>query len=343
MRFWLDRGVDGFRVDAASWIVKDDQFRDNPPNPDYDAARHAPDEAVVPKYTRDQPFGHQVMREMRRLVEAFPDRALLGELYAPIAQVATYYGGEHCPELHLPLHMGFAWEPWSADAIGSAIESVYQHLPAHGWPAWVLSGHDTTRLASRTDGEQTRIAVMLLCTLRGTPIFYYGEEIGMQGVPIPPEHARDPQGKRIGRNRDPERTPMQWNREAHAGFTSGVPWLPVGADAVAANVADQSANPGSLLSLYRRLTELRRDDPVLASGDIEVVSHVDPLVGFWRRASGGQRLVVLNFSGDPQRYEVPGSNRSGRMRLSTFLDRPDEVIDGSISLRGQEGVIVEVV
>jgi alpha-glucosidase len=342
MRFWLDRGVDGFRIDAASWIVKDDQFRDNPPNPDYDASRHAPDEAVLPTYTRDQPFGHQVMREMRRLTDGYPERALLGELYGRIEQVAAYFGEERCPELHLPLHMGFAWLPWSATEIGGAVEDVYTHLPPHGWPAWVLSGHDTSRLASRTEGEQTRNAVMLLCTLRGTPIFYYGEEVGMRGVPIPPEHARDPQGKRIGRNRDPERTPMQWNHGTHSGFSTAVPWLPIGDDAAAANVAAQSDDPHSLLSLYRRLVALRRAHPVLADGGFELASKVDPLLGFWRALNDRRVLVVLNFSGDNVHYDIPGDARHGRVLLSTFLDRQEEVITEGFDLRGQEGVIVEI-
>jgi len=297
---------------------------------------------LIPEHSRDQPYSHQVMRDMRQVTDTFGDRVLLGELYAPIDQVTTFYGEARCPELHLPLNMGFAWLPWTADAVGSAIEDYCRHLPPHGWPVWVLSGHDTARLASRTQGEQTRIAVMLLATLRGTPIFYYGEEIGMQGVPIPAEVARDPQGRRIGRNRDPERTPMQWNRDPNAGFTSAVPWLPIGADAAAANVADQSANPESLLSLYRRLTDMRRTDAALAEGDFELVSHVEPLVGFWRRHENQRRLVVLNFSGDPQHYDIPGPQAGARILLSTFLDREQEAVERSITLRGQEGVIVAV-
>jgi alpha-glucosidase len=340
MRFWLHRGVDGFRLDAASWLIKDDQFRDNPPNPDYDAARHAPDEALLPVYTREQPQVHEVMREIRRVADEQPDRLLLGEIYAPVEQVMAYHGGFTRPELHLPLNMGFAWQCWNADAIGTAIEEVYRHLPAHGWPAWLLSGHDRSRLAWRTQGEQTRIAALLLCTLRGTPVVYYGEEIGMRGVPIPAHEARDPQGRRIGRNRDPERTPMQWNREANAGFTRGVPWLPLGADAGSANVADQSGDPHSLLSLYRRLLQVRSSDRALLEGDFEMVSHLAPLVAYWRVLGDRRVLIVLNFSGEPHEYEIPGGCAHGEVVLSTFLDREHEAVSRTISLRAQEGVIV---
>jgi alpha-glucosidase len=278
---------------------------------------------------------------MRRVADEFENRVLLGELYLPPDQVVSYFGPVRRPELQLPLNMPLAWEPWTAEAIGGAIEAFTKHVPDHGWPAWILGGHDCARLAARTQGEQTRIAAMLLSTLRGTPIFYYGDEIGMRGVPIPAPYARDPQGRRIGRNRDPERTPMQWSREANAGFTSGTPWLPIGGDADTANVQSQSDDPRSLLSLYRRLIQRRREDPTLREGNSEIVSRVEPLLAYRRRSGGRQCLVLLNFSGIAQHYILPADLSAGKITLSTQLDRDDEPVEGRVELRPSEGVIID--
>jgi alpha-glucosidase len=182
---------------------------------------------------------------------------------------------------------------------------------------------------------------MLLMTLGGTPTHYYGEEVGMQGVPIPPEEARDPQGQRIGRNRDPERTPMQWDDSPKAGFTSGEPWLPIGDDVQAANVAAQAEDPRSLLTLYRRLIELRREQLVLVAGVTEVVSYENPLLAYKRIGEDRQYLVVLNMAGKPQSYGI-GHQARGLILLSTFLDRMDEQVQDTIELRADEGVIISL-
>ncbi len=341
MRFWLARGVDGFRLDATSLILEDDQLRDNPPNPDYDPAIHAPDESLLPEHTRNQPGLHDITAGFRRVVDEFPDRVLLAELYLPIEQVVEFYGTPDRPEVQLPLNMQLAWQPWNAEQIGGSIEGSLAALPDGAWPAWVIATHDCLRVAARTTGDQPRIAAMLMCTLRGTPILYYGEEIGMRGVPIDAAHARDPQGRRIGRNRDPERTPMQWNATQHAGFTAGAPWLPIGCDVATANTAVQGDDPHSLLTLYRRLLHLRQNDPALVAGALDLISHQDPLVSYWRRTSERRLLVVLNFGSEPQEYRLPDDAAQGRVLLNTFLDREGESLTGAVSLRGDEGVLVE--
>jgi alpha-glucosidase len=340
MRFWLGRGVDGFRVDAASWLIKDDQFRDNPPNPNYNPEKDGPDQQVVPLYTWDQPGVHELIADMRRVVDEFDDRLLIGELVLPIEKIVTYYGDDQ-PEFHLPLNMHLIWADWNAVEVGRIIENYEQQRPDNGWPTWTISTHDFPRVATRVQGEQTRIAAMLLMTLGGTPTHYYGEEVGMQGVPIPPEEARDPQGQRIGRNRDPERTPMQWDDSTKAGFTSGEPWLPIGEDVQAANVAAQAEDPRSLLTLYRRLIELRREQPVLVAGVTEVVSYENPLLAYKRIGEDRQYLVVLNMAGKPQSYGI-GHQARGLILLSTFLDRMDEQVQDTIELRADEGVIISL-
>jgi alpha-glucosidase len=193
----------------------------------------------------------------------------------------------------------------------------------------------------RCRGEQARVAAMLLLTLRGTPTHYYGEEVGMQGVPIPPEKAVDPQGRRTGRNRDPERTPMQWNGEQHGGFSTVEPWLPAGRDLQAANVASQSDNPASLLTLYRRLFALRREEPTLITGRYEQVFCRHPLLAYRRISDDHAFLIVLNMGGHPQTFELDQPHH-GNIKLSTFLNREGEAVLPKIELRGDEGVIVSL-
>jgi alpha-glucosidase len=340
MRFWLERGVDGFRLDAACLMIKDDQFRNNPINPDYVEGKDGPDAELLPVYTRDQPAVHEITASMRRMVDEFDDRLLLGELYLPVEKVISYYGRQQ-PELHLPLNMRFAWEDWNAEALGKFITNYRRQVPDGCWPTWTLSTHDCLRIAFRVQGDQTRIAAMLLMTLGGTPTLYYGEEVGMRGVHIPASQARDPQGRRIGRNRDPERTPMQWDGGTNAGFTDGEPWLPIGRDVHTANVAAQADNPRSLLALYRRLITFRGDQPVLLAGGFELLSSENSLLAYRRYTNESSLLVVLNFTPKPQVY-FAGDDFRGRLLLSTTLDEGDRRYDQQIELGGDEGVIVAI-
>jgi alpha-glucosidase len=337
MRFWLGRGVDGFRVDAVPWIIQDDQFRDNPPNPKYSPDKDGPDQQVLPKYTWDQPQVHEITADMRRVLDEFDDRLLAGEMVLPIDKIVTYYGDEQRPELHLPMNLHLEWIEWNTEAVAGVIDQYQKSVPPHAWRTWTISSHDCPRNAARLVGEQTRVAAMLLLTLGGTPTHYYGEEIGMKGVPIPQEQARDPQGRRINRNRDPQRTPMQWDGSPLAGFTSGQPWLPIGDDVPTANVASQSDDPHSLLTLYRRLIALRGEQPVLVSGGLELISRQSPLLSYRRIGDNGQLLIVLNMSAEPQTYEL---NKPHRVLLSVFLDREGEQVHERVELRGDEGVIL---
>ena len=338
MRFWLQRGVAGFRVDALSWLIKDDQFHDNPPNPNYQPEKDGPDLQVTPKYTWDQPQVHEMVAQMRQVSDEFDDRVLLGELVLPIEKIVTYYGDER-PELHLPANLHLSWSEWKAEALGGIIADYTRVRPANGWPTWTMSTHDFPRLVHRAGRDHIRIAAMLLLTLGGTPTLYYGEELGMHGVPIPPERARDPQGRRIGRNRDPQRTPMQWNDGPQASFTSGAPWLPIGDDLPTANVAAQTREPHSLLTLYRKLLALRSSSPTLIAGDLEIILQEHPLLAYRRSDPKADFLVVLNLESQPQSYRL---NLAGRILLSTHLDRDDEPVHDDIDLRDGEGVVVRL-
>ena len=231
LRFWLDRGVDGFRVDVLWLLIKDDQFRDNPLNPGYVPGESSHDR-LLPFYTANRPEVHAIVAEMRSVTDTYPDRVLIGEIYLPIEQLVTYYGHD-LKGAHLPFNFQLLQTAWNAASIAQIMNEYEAALPYGAWPNWVLGNHDKERIASKIGSAQARVAAMLLLTLRGTPTIYYGEEIGMKDVPIAPEQVQDPAEKNepgLGLGRDPERTPMPWDGSLLAGFTSGEPWLPLGTD-----------------------------------------------------------------------------------------------------------------
>jgi alpha-glucosidase len=205
--------------------------------------------------------------------------------------------------------------------------------------AW--SNHDFHRLGSRANLDQLRVAAMLLLTLRGTPFVYYGEEIGMHDVEIPPELVKDPQGRaQPARDRDVARTPMQWHDSPNAGFTSGTPYFPVADDYSQINVASQQEDPKSLLALYCRLIALRKAEVALRDGLQTPILRQPALLSFRRELEGRRLLVVLNMSGDRQQFEFSEVGPKARVLLSSFLDRQNEYCKQEIHLRGDEGLLL---
>ncbi|MES2220658.1 MAG: alpha-amylase family glycosyl hydrolase, partial [Acidobacteriota bacterium] len=193
LRFWLRKGVDGFRVDVMWLLIKDDQFRDNPPNPGYHAGLSS-NHRFLAVYNSNRPEVHAIVAEMRSVIDEFSDRVLIGEIYLPVAQLMTYYG-KHLEGANLPFNFHLLQCAWSADAIAQVVRDYDHALPPGAWPNWVLGNHDQPRIASRIGKQQARIAAMLLLTLPGTLTMYYGEEIGMTNVAIAPEQVRDPAEK----------------------------------------------------------------------------------------------------------------------------------------------------
>ena len=279
LRFWCARGADGFRIDALRQLIKDDARRDNPANP---AFREGDDpySALVPEFTTDRPEVQDAIRDIRAAVG--DERLLIGELYLPIERLVAYYdsGLDMPANFHL---LSTAWEP---GAIADLVERYEAALPAGAWPNWVLGNHDRPRVASRTG--QARAAAFLLLTLRGTPTLYYGDELGMRDVEIAPEERVDPW---VFGNRDPARTPMQW--DAEGSFTSGEPWLPFAEDHERVNVAAQREDPDSLLSLYRALLALRRTEPDLVTGAYRTLEAGDDVLRF---ARGDSLEVRIDFA-----------------------------------------------
>ena len=341
LRFWLERGVDGFRVDALRQLVKDERLRDNPPNPE--PRIRSPYDALLPVFSSDRPEVHGAIREMRGVLEEHgDDRLLIGELYVPIDRLVTYYGEDNSG-VHLPFNFHLISTPWNAREVAALIETYEAALPPGGWPTWVLGNHDRPRIASRVGDAQARVAAMLLFTLRGTPTLYYGDELGMRDIEIPPGKVQDPFEKNVpgqGLGRDPARTPMQWDSGPNAGFCPPAvePWLPLADDYESANVASEREDPSSILTLHRRLLALRRSEPALALGSYSPVEAEGDLLAYVREKDDRRFLIALNLGPEPTTFESP--EIEGRLVLSTHLDREDEVVEGAIELRGDEGVIV---
>lgn len=373
MRFWLDRGVDGFRMDVLWLLIKDEQFRDNPTNSEYREGMH--DHAkTLPVYNADQPETHAIVAAMRELMDGYrptlpsamdmpqkadadvSHRVLIGEIYLPLPELVHYYLGVapqaggiegSAPEIpalkgaNLPFNFHLIQTEWCARPIRNIIRTYEALLPAGAWPNYVLGNHDQPRLATRIGPQQTRAAAMLLLTLRGTPTVYYGDELGMQDVPIAPDQVQDPAEKNEpgkGRGRDPERSPMLWVPAAHAGFTTpeATPWLPLQQDWPEENAASQRMRPRSMLNLYRRLLGLRRDHAALHSGGIHAVEDDGALLRFQRVGPDGCLQVLLNLGAEPMATHCD----PGTVLLTTLLDGEGARVDGRVTVEAGEGLLI---
>jgi alpha-glucosidase len=340
LRFWLRKGVDGFRVDVMWLMIKDDQFRDNPPNPAYKSGQGSR-ERLLPVYDADRPEVHGLLAEMRDVLEEFGDRVLIGEIYLPVPRLMQYYG----PELrgaNLPFNFQLLQCAWTAEELAHTISDYMSALPSGAWPNWVLGNHDKSRIASRIGLKKARSAALLLLSLPGTLTIYYGEELGMQDVLIRPDEAHDPAERRqpgIGMGRDPERTPMPWDNSRQCGFTEGMPWLPIGDANRAVNVDWSRKDPGSMLALYQRLLRLRRAEPVLVVGQLTEMDASDGVLQF-ARADGKRRFrVIINLGEEARRIPV----EAGAIAACTDLDREGETVNEAVRVEAADAMIIEMV
>lgn len=339
LRFWLDRGVDGFRIDVIHRIAKNPALMDNPiveGATGYGGQRHDHDE--------NHADVHALLRGFRRIHDAYPERMMVGEVYLfDPNEVARYYGDDD--ELHLAFNFSFLRSPWDASTFRREVERFERAVPASGWPDFVLSNHDVPRHASRyedpTLGDaRARLAAMMLLTLRGTPFLYYGEEIGMRNVPVPKDRLQDPLARTLhpSLSRDPERTPMCWDPTPSAGFTTAAtPWLPIGPQPPRTDVATQREDRTSLLWLYKNLLALRRAHGSLHRGSYRSLDAPEGVFAYERSSQREVARIALNFSDEPRNISL------GTGRITDSLHTNDDATAATstnIQLGPCEGIVV---
>ena len=342
LRFWWDRGIAGFRIDVCNMIVKDAQLRDNPPATE--------DDPFImqmfgqrPDYTSNRPEVHDVLKHWRHLANTYdPPRVLLGETNVESLETLASFYGDGDDELSLSFNFPFLESPFEPEALRAIVEETETLLPAGSWPVWTGSNHDVSRLATRWaegDPRKVRLALLMLLTLRGTPVLYQGDEIGLTDVEYSHEEILDPVGIRFWpafKGRDPERSPMPWTPGPNGGFTAAgsSPWLRLG-DPTICNVADQRLTPVSVLAFVRSLISLRRQSADLLSGDYR--SRESP-VGSWLWDRGPSTLIALNMSEDP--VEMPLVDANHHIALSTVFARQAGIVEARLVLEPWEGLVV---
>jgi alpha-glucosidase len=325
LRFWFDRGVAGFRIDVAHGLVKDRELRDNPPDDPW-------------ANNMNRPEVHDVYRRWRRIADTYdPPRIFLGETWVLDSEKLGAYYGEGDDELHMAFNFPFVLAPLETERLRPIVEQTEAAIPGEGWPVWTLSNHDVVRFPTRwADGDERKVraALLMLLTLRGTPVLYYGDELGMPETELADDDRLDPAGETDPPGRDGARTPMHWSGEPGAGFTEpGVrPWLPFGRHGKV-NVEAQRDEPGSVLSFVREALALRREEPDLWGGSY---APVETKGGLWAWRRGERTIVAVNLSDEPASID----GVEGRIRLATAREREGDEVAGRLEVGPWEGVVV---
>lgn len=348
LTFWLELGVDGFRLDVINCIIKDDALRNNPkiigsrPRP-YDMQRHI--------FDRNRPESHQKLQMMRKFVDGYGQRMLVGEIMVELPgepELAASYLGRHQDELHLCFDFSLAYTRFSAVKWKTVAKRWYEAVGRHRVPTWVLNNHDLPRIMSRLKGseDKARLAAMFLLTQRGAIFLYYGEELGMPNSKVPRSAMYDPLGKRywpFHPGRDPERGPMIWSTGEGNGFSSTESWLPFAKAANRYSVENQELEPDSMLQFYRGMLSLRKVDEVLRLG---LCTFIDTscihILAYCRELGDEARLILLNMSSKTQVCTVPllqdKALQCERM-FSTHPLGPDEISMNNLTLKPYQGSI----
>lgn len=346
IRFWLKIGVDGIRVDAVDWMAKDRQFRNNPPNPNFVAGRDDPYHQYLRRYNQNSPQLYDYLREIATVVKDKPDGFMVTETYPDRTDIFKSFKElykNYVTSVSAPFNFEAIHLPWSATAYKQFIDKYQASLDADHLPVYVLGNHDNSRLASRIGPEAARTAALMQLTLPGTAFIYYGDELGMHDIDISADQVRDPFEQRVpgmGLGRDPERTPMQWSKDNHAGFSVAKPWLPVGSDYRLINVAEQLKDSASSLQLFRKLIHLRNTSPILQYGRyVPLDVHHRDVFAYVREHQGYEIAVVLNFSN--RFVHVRTKLGTGLMLYSAQLYREGGLIDlTDVTLPPNEGYAV---
>ncbi|MDR0506791.1 MAG: hypothetical protein LBH32_08270 [Dysgonamonadaceae bacterium] len=343
VRFWLDTGVDGFRLDVINMIFKDENLRNNPIT-HFFSDRHV--------YNRNQPELYDFLKKFRALLDKYPDKVSVGEIYTlppGNPKLTASFMGDGKNMLHLTFDFSLIFSRWNASKYRKIINNFYQAIPNGGHPCFVMSNHDLGRSVKRwifafNRYEKAKIHAILLLTLKGTPFIYYGDEIGMENVIIPKNRIRDMYGKLFFpfyRGRDRSRTPMQWNDLINAGFSAVEPWLPVHRNYRTVNVASESADSNSILNLYKNLIRLRKTHKALQSGEIEFTDFAEKgIISYIRTYEDTKIKVILNFTG--KHRKIKSFNlKYGEILLSTHAQNR-EISGNTDILNPFEGILVKL-
>ncbi len=331
MRFWLDRGVDGFRTDAVYSLIKDEQLRDNPPNPNYKPGDD-PSEAFLRLHSAGQSELFHVLNTFCDVLATHQDRFLVSEppLYLSLPGLEQLYDACTTHPLHMPFNFNLMTLPWHATRFRDFIDQYESILGQDDLPNYVLGNHDQSRVASRLGEHKARLMALMQMTLRGMPVVYYGDELGLQDAVVPKSQQKDPWGERVPRHhhdRDVARSPMPWKAGRYAGFSRHKPWQPLARNAESANVETEQAHAGSLLNLYRRLIALRGQSPALLDGVYASYPHTSESIFAYTRTSDQQQfLIVLNFSDHPARFKP--SHELKRLIVGTHARSGAETLSG---------------
>jgi len=343
IRFWLDLGVDGFRLDVINLLFKDKQLRKNPINFLFGKKK---------VYNRNRPSVYEMLTEFREILDQYPDKTSVGEIYSPPPgdpSLTAKFLGNGTDMLHMAFDFSIFFSRWNAGNYQKTINDYYEALPTEGWPCFVISNHDLGRSFNRWmfgfhKKGKAKIRAMLQLTLKGTPFIYYGDEIGMENVNIPRNKIQDMYGKLFYpffKGRDAYRTPMQWNDTKYAGFSKKQPWLPVHSNYKTINVEAEKENKNSMLSFYKKLIQLRKESAVLQSGEFKFLDAANPnVLAYMRFLENESLIILLNFKNKAEKVIIPSLKEYSFVFSSCGMEGVKVFNLDSLELKPLEGLII---
>ena len=344
MKFWLDMGVDGFRLDVINMIIKDKKYRNNPSL----IKLLFPNAKIL---SRNRPNSYKIVRKLRQIINEYPEKTLIGEIYNTPpgdSRLVGSYLGNGKDSLNMAFDFSLFFKGWNAHKYFDAINSLYYEIPEKGWPCFVLSNHDLSRSISRFGKhghEKALMAAVLLLTLKGTPFIYYGEEIGMRSTKLRKSQIVDPLGKKLWpwyKGRDHSRSPMQWDNSKYAGFSEKKPWLPLASEYDTFNVETQSNNPSSLLNNYKKLIKLRKKHSPLSKGEwLPLVKGKNNIIAYDRYYKGERITVAMNFSSKTSSLKL--NYKQYRFLYTTHPETLSTLTTTTLVLMPFQAIILQVI
>ncbi len=346
LRFWLELGVDGFRLDVINMIIKDKKLRNNP-------SLLSNFLFSQKSYTRNRQSSIEIIKSLRILLDEYTDKMSVGEIYTlppGDSEMSARYLSSGNDALHMAFDFSLIFKKWCAKEYYNCIEKWLSLIPTKGWPCNVLSNHDLKRSINRKRSKKNRIEkakldACLLLTLKGTPFVYYGEELGMLNTNVPYKKIKDRIGRTfwpIYKGRDQSRTPMQWSSETNAGFSSSEPWLPINKDYITNNIKDKSKEKESLINFYKKLIDIRNNTPALSQGDWKpLIKGVDKIIVYSRNYEKQSIIVILNFS-DDNRSISTDLNCEGEILISSKRENNKHIRLDKLNTLAYEATVIEI-